>query len=70
MIQLIPAEGGAPVKSLDAQPAMLGRAQYLQYSADGKTLYYPITEKGVSNIVRQSVDDGHQTQVTNFTNLT
>ena len=66
VIQVIPANGGAPVKSLDAYPAVSGD---MQYSADGKALYYPVTEKGVSNLVKQPLDGGRPIAVTNFTEL-
>ena len=42
----------------------------MQYSGDGKAMYYPVTEKGVSNFVRQALDGGPPTQVTDFTELT
>jgi Tol biopolymer transport system component len=66
VIQVIPVSGGAPVKSLDAYPAVSGD---MQYSADGRALYYPVTEKGVSNLVKQSLDGGRPMPVTNFTEL-
>ena len=65
-IKIIPAAGGAPVKILDSHPLISGS---LQYSGDGKAIYYPITEKGVSNIVSQSLDGGSPMQVTDFKQL-
>jgi eukaryotic-like serine/threonine-protein kinase len=65
-IKIIPATGGAPVKIFDSHPLISGS---LQYSGDGKAIYYPITEKGVSNLVSQSLDGGPPTQVTDFKQL-
>jgi Tol biopolymer transport system component len=67
VIKVIPATGGAPVRSLDAPTAMTGS---MQFSADGKAIYYPITEKGVSNLVSRPLDGGPPTQVTDFKELT
>ena len=67
VIKVIPANGGAPVKAFDAPAGLSGN---LQFSADGKAVYYPITEKGVSNLVRQSLDGGPPTPVTDFKELT
>ena len=66
VIKVIPANGGAPIKTLDPQPLLSG---LMQYSGDGKSIYYPITEKGVSNIVKQSLDGGAAMQVTDFKEL-
>ena len=66
LIKVIPANGGAPVKTVEAHPHISG---LMQYSADGKSVYYAITEKGVSNLVKQSLDGGPPVQVTNFTDL-
>jgi serine/threonine protein kinase/Tol biopolymer transport system component len=67
VIKVYPADGGAPVKTIEPDPHMSGG---MQYSSDGKALYYPVTEKGVSNIVRQSLDGGAPTPVTDFKELT
>jgi len=67
VIQLIPADGGAPIKRIDADPAMSGE---MQFSSDGKALYYPVKVKGVSNMVRQSLDGGPAAPATDFTELT
>jgi len=67
VIKIIPANGGAPVKSLDASAASLGM---LQFASDGKAIYYQVTERGVSNLVRQPLDGGPPTQVTDFKELT
>ena len=67
IIKVYPADGGAPVKTITPDPHM---SAGMQYSADGKAFYYPVTEKGVSNIVRQSLDGGPPTPVTDFKELT
>ena len=66
MIKVIPADGGAPIKTVEPHPRISG---LMQYSADGKSVYYEITEKGVSNLVKQSLDGGAPVPVTNFTDL-
>lgn len=67
MIKVIPAGGGAPIKVFDVPAVSPGR---LQFSSDGKAIYYPIAEKGVSNLVRQPLDGGLPAQVTDFKELT
>ena len=66
VIKTIPASGGAPTRAFDANPLISG---VMQYSGDGKSVYYPITERGVSNMVQQSIDGGPATQVTDFKEL-
>ena len=66
MIEILPAQGGLPVKSFPPVSAM---SNVFQYSADGQALYYPATAKGVSNIVMQPVGSKTVTQVTNFNDL-
>jgi serine/threonine protein kinase/Tol biopolymer transport system component len=67
VIKVIPASGGAPIKSIPASEALSGNG--LEYSADGKAVYYPVTEKGVANMFRQSLDGGAPTRVTDFREL-
>ena len=66
VIKVMPANGGAPIKTIDPHPLLSG---IMQYSGDGRSIYYPITEKGVSNLVKQSLDGGAPVPVTNFTDL-
>jgi Tol biopolymer transport system component len=66
VIKIIPSSGGAPIKTLGVSKSITG---FMQYSADGKSIYYPVTEKGVSNFLRQSLDGGDPTPVTNFQDL-
>jgi Tol biopolymer transport system component len=67
MIAILPAQGGLPVKSF---PPMRSISNVVQYSPDGQSLYYPITETGVSNIVNQVIGTKMATPVTNFKDLT
>jgi serine/threonine protein kinase/Tol biopolymer transport system component len=66
MIEILPAQGGLPVKSF---PPVAAMSNIFQYSADGQALYYPVTAKGVSNIVMQPVGIKSVTQMTNFNDL-
>ena len=65
-IDIIPTPGGLPVKSF---PPVLGISNFFQYSGDGQSLYYPVTAKGVSNIVMQPIGGTKATPVTNFNEL-
>jgi serine/threonine protein kinase/Tol biopolymer transport system component len=66
LIEIIPAQGGLPVRSFPPARSLSG---LFRYSADGQYLYYPVTEKGVSNLVRQPVEGGQPVAVTNFGEL-
>jgi Tol biopolymer transport system component len=66
VIKVIPADGGAPLKKFEPHPLISGR---LEFSEDGKALYYPVSEKGVSNLVKQPLDGGPPTRVTDFQEL-
>ncbi len=67
LFEILPAQGGLAVKSFPLERAISNR---MQYSADGQSLYYPITQKGVSNMVKQQVGSNGGTLVTNFDDLT
>ena len=67
VIKVIPANGGAPLRSFDARADLSGE---LQFSEDGKAIYYPVTDKGVSNLVRQPLDGSAPAPVTDFKELT
>ena len=67
VIKIIPADGGAPMKKFEPHSVISGR---MEFSQDGRALYYPIIEKGVSNLVKQSLDGGAPTRVTDFRELT
>ncbi len=67
VIQIIPAEGGAPLHSMEMNPHL---SNVFQFSSDGQSLYYPITEHAFSNILKQSIAGGPATPVTSFHDLT
>ncbi len=66
VIQLVDPNGGPPMKTIQPSPAITG---LMTFSPDGQSLYYPINERGVSNLVRQSIDGGDPVPVTNFNDL-
>jgi serine/threonine protein kinase/Tol biopolymer transport system component len=66
VVEIIPAQGGLPAKGFPPSRFVSG---LFQYSADGQNLYYPVTEKGVSNLVMQPIAGGPPTLTTNFENL-
>jgi len=66
MIDILPAQGGLPVKSFSPLPTI---SNVFQYSPDGQSLYYPITAKGVSNIIMQPMGSRTVTAMTNFNEL-
>ena len=66
VVKVIPSNGGAPIKSVEPNPLISG---VLQVSDDGKAIYYPIKEKGVSNLVRQPLNGEPMTRVTDFRQL-
>ncbi len=66
MIEIIPVQGGLPVKTFS--PIRSISSTY-QYSADGHSLYYPVTAKGVSNMVSQPIGVETVMPMTNFTDL-
>ena len=66
MLEILPAQGGLPVQSFPPSRFISG---LVQYSADGQSLYYPITEKGVSNILMQPIAGGPPALVTKFDDL-
>jgi len=66
VIEILPAQGGLPVKSFPPSRSISG---LFQFSADGQSLYYPVTEKGVSNILVQPIAGGPPTLATKFDDL-
>ena len=51
-VGIFPREGGLAVKTFPTARSIAG---YFQYSADGQSLFYPVAERGVSNIVNQAI---------------
>jgi len=66
MIEILPAQGGLPLKTFPPSRYISG---LFQYSPDGQSLYYPVTEKGVSNILAQPIAGAAPTLATNFDDL-
>ena len=64
-IDIIPFEGGAPVKTFNF--TVSGTVlSLLQWAADGKSVLYTVNANNVSNIWRQSIDGGPPKQITDF----
>ena len=66
-IEIIPSQGGLPVKGFAPSPFIFSPT--FRYSADGQSLYYVVTNKGVSNLVAQPIGVESASLVTNFTDL-
>ncbi len=66
MIEILPVQGGLAVKSFPPSRYISG---VFQYSPDGQNLYYPVTEKGVSNLLMQPMAGGAPTLATHFDDL-
>jgi Tol biopolymer transport system component len=63
---IVPADGGPPLKKLDAPAGVYGEGAPL-LSPDGKSLEYFLTRNGYSNIWEQPLDGGEPRQLTRFT---
>ncbi|MGB7556377.1 MAG: protein kinase [Candidatus Korobacteraceae bacterium] len=66
MIEIIPSQGGLPVKSF--APSRFISTNF-SYSPDGQSLYYGVTNKGVSNLIVQPIGSESASIVTNFNDL-
>jgi eukaryotic-like serine/threonine-protein kinase len=66
MVEIIPSQGGLAVKSF--APSRFISTNF-RYSADGQSLYYGITNKGVSNLIVQPIGSESGSLVTNFNDL-
>ena len=66
MVEIIPSDGGLPVKSF--APSRFISTNF-RYSPDGQSLYYGVTNKGVSNLIVQSIGTESGSLVTNFNDL-
>jgi Tol biopolymer transport system component len=62
-VGIFPRQGGLPVKTFPTARSIAG---YFQYTADGKSLVYPVSEHGVSNIVMQAIGSTTVTPQTHF----
>ena len=66
-LAVIPAEGGAPVKTFAIQNSVYpATPPSIRWTADGRVLLYNSTVNNVSNVWSQPVDGGKPTQVTDF----
>jgi serine/threonine protein kinase len=67
-IALISFDGGQIIKTFSAVPetSPLSNNQNLQWTPDGRSIYYIALNNGVSNIWRQPIDGSTPTQVTQF----
>jgi len=65
-IEILPSQGGLPVKTFPPSPFI---STPFRYSPDGQSLYYGVTNKGVSNMVVQPVGSASASVATNFTDL-
>lgn len=63
-ISIIPANGGAPVKSF---PLPIGLTVSFRWTPDGKAIMYPMRRRGVGNLWLQPIEGGEAKQLTNFT---
>jgi len=66
MIEILPVQGGLPVKTFAPLRSI---SSTFQYSSDGHSLYYPVTAKGVSNVVSQPIGVETVMPMTTFTDL-
>ncbi|MBL8208071.1 MAG: PD40 domain-containing protein, partial [Blastocatellia bacterium] len=63
-VVIIPANGGAPVKSFEAIP--LQRWSYLRWSTDSAALTLAGVQNGISNIYQLPLEGGSLSPITNF----
>ncbi len=68
LIGLVSFDGGEIIKTFDAklQSPPTSSAQKLQWTADGRGIYFVAFENGASNIWQQPIDGSAPVQVTNF----
>lgn len=68
-IALVSFDGGEIIKTFDAKQERnsLTDNQHLQWTSDGRGIYFIALNDGISNIWRQPIDGGQPAQVTNFT---
>ena len=66
-VGIFPRQGGLPVKTFPTARSIVG---YFQYSADGQSLFYPMAERGVSNMAMQTIGSSTVTPQTHFDKYT
>jgi Tol biopolymer transport system component len=62
-VSLISSDGGSPLKLFDFPNAF---SREYRWSADGRALYYIVSQDGAANIWKQPIDGGPPSQVTHF----
>lgn len=67
VVAIIPAQGGLPVKTFAPARSI---STVFQYSPDGQSLHYAVTERGVSNMVTQPIGIESATPQTHFDKFT
>ena len=67
LVAIVPLQGGLPVKTFAPARSL---STPFQYSADGQSLFYAVTERGVSNLVQQQIGTNNISPVTNLNELT
>jgi eukaryotic-like serine/threonine-protein kinase len=67
VVAIIPAQGGLPVKTFAPARSI---STVFQYSPDGQSLHYAVTERGVSNMVTQPIGIESATTQTHFDKFT
>jgi Tol biopolymer transport system component len=67
VIDVIPSEGGLAEKSFQAAGLNLAPSG-LQYSRDGKAIYYATNKRRIGNILMQAISGGDPNPVTDFRN--
>jgi eukaryotic-like serine/threonine-protein kinase len=65
-ISLISLESGQVLRTMEYDPRHRGQ---VRFSPDGKSVVYPIRDKGVDNLWSQPLDGGNGRQLTNFSSL-
>ncbi|MDR3748999.1 MAG: protein kinase [Acidobacteriota bacterium] len=66
IVMTMDPNGGPATKRFDVNMTISGK---MAFSEDGASIYYPVTQHGVSNLVRQPITGGTPVQVTNFNDL-
>jgi eukaryotic-like serine/threonine-protein kinase len=65
-INVIPFQGGAPVRTYDVPRGAAGDDPSMHWTPDGRALSYVVTRHGTSNVWIQPVAGGAPRQLTNF----
>ncbi|HEX6729217.1 MAG TPA: protein kinase [Pyrinomonadaceae bacterium] len=66
-IAILPADGGKPIKLIQAPPVVNSPFYDIGWSGDGRSLLLKTTQSGGENILLQPIDGGNAQPVTKFT---